>query len=54
MTQLRGKQRAFGPYGTQPRWTQGNKDGVGTAYSMASRVWFTLWNGVLTELYFPT
>ena len=54
MTQIRGKQRAFGPYGTQPRWTQGNKDGVGTAYSTASRVWFTLWNGVLTELYFPT
>ncbi|MGB3615126.1 MAG: glycoside hydrolase family 15 protein [Elainellaceae cyanobacterium] len=54
MTQLRGQQQAFGPYGTRPRWTQGNKDGVGTAYSTASRVWFTLWNGVLTELYYPT
>ena len=37
-----------------PRWTHANKDGVGTAYSAGSRVWFTLWNGHLTELYFPT
>jgi glucoamylase len=45
---------AFGHPGIEPRWTQGNKDGVGTAYSTASRVWFTLWNGVLTECYYPT
>ncbi len=54
MIQLRGQRQAFGPFGAEPRWTQGNKDGVGTAYSTASRVWFTLWNGVLTELYYPT
>lgn len=54
MTRLRGQNQAFGKFGTKPRWTQGNKDGVGTAYSTASRVWFTLWNGVLTELYSPT
>jgi glucoamylase len=54
MAKLRGQQNAFGGPGIEPRWTQGNKDGVGTAYSAASRVWFTLWNGVLTEVYYPT
>ncbi|MEB3355786.1 MAG: glycoside hydrolase family 15 protein [Synechococcales bacterium] len=54
MTTLRGQRQAFGKFGTPPRWTQGNKDGVGTAYSTASRIWFTLWNGVLTEIYYPT
>jgi glucoamylase len=54
MAHLRGQQNAFGGPGTQPRWTQGNKDGVGTAYSASSRVWFTLWNGVVTEVYYPT
>lgn len=45
---------AFGRPGIQPRWTQGNKDGVGTAYSGDSRIWFTLWNGCLTEVFYPT
>ncbi|MDF2441611.1 MAG: glucoamylase [Abditibacteriota bacterium] len=45
---------AFGHPGMEPRWTQGNKDGVGTAYSTSSRVWFTLWNGTLTEVFYPT
>lgn len=54
MTQFRGKRQAFGGPGIEPRWTQGNKDGVGTAYSASSRVWFTLWNGVITEVYHPT
>jgi glucoamylase len=26
---------------------------VGTAYSTSSRLWFTLWNGIITEVYFP-
>jgi glucoamylase len=30
------------------------KQAIGTAYSTASRVWFTLWRGILTEVYFPT
>lgn len=45
---------AFGRPGTEPRWTQGSKDGVGTAYAASCHVWFTLWNGVLTEVYYPT
>ena len=24
----------------------GDKDGIGTAYSAASRIWFTVWNGI--------
>jgi len=45
---------AFGSPGIEPRWTRGNKEGVGTAYSADSKVWFTLWRGTLTEAYYPT
>jgi len=46
--------KAFGWPGIEPRWTHGGKDGVGTAYAASSRVWFTLWNGIVTEVYYPT
>jgi glucoamylase len=45
---------AFGSPGIEPRWTNGAKEGVGTAYAASCRVWFTLWNGILTEVYYPT
>jgi glucoamylase len=45
---------AFGGPGIPPRWTHAAKDGVGTAYASSSRLWFTLWNGVVTEVYYPT
>lgn len=45
---------AFGRPGIEPRWTHGSKDGAGTAYAASSRIWFTIWNGVLTEVYYPT
>jgi glucoamylase len=45
---------AFGWPGIEPRWTHGGKDGVGTAYAASSRIWFTLWNGIITEVYYPT
>ena len=45
---------AFGAPGMPPRWAHSNKDGVGTAYSADSRLWFTLWRGAVTEVYFPT
>src|SRR5512147_1108371 len=48
------KQDAFGGPGIAPRWTSSTKEGVGTAYSTASRVWFTLSHGILNEVYFPT
>ena len=45
---------AFGRPGIEPRWTRSSKDGLGTAYNTASRVWFTLSHGILNEVYFPT
>ncbi|HLA75665.1 MAG TPA: glycoside hydrolase family 15 protein [Gammaproteobacteria bacterium] len=45
---------AFGHPGISPRWTHSEKEGVGTAYSSASHVWFTLSHGILNEIYFPT
>ncbi len=54
MARFRGSRNAFGGPGIAPRWTQGNKDGAGTAYSGDSRVWFTLWNGCVTEVFYPT
>ena len=45
---------AFGAPGIPPRWTRGGKDAIGTAYAASSRVWFTLAQGTLTEVYFPT
>jgi glucoamylase len=50
----RGSRVAFGAPGISPRWSHSNKDGVGTAYSADSRLWFTLWRGIATEAYFPT
>lgn len=45
---------AFGGPGMPPRWTRSEKEGIGTAYHTASRVWFTLSHGILNEVYFPT
>ncbi len=45
---------AFGAPGMPPRWTSSTKDGVGTAYSVSSCVWFTLSHGILNEVYYPT
>jgi len=45
---------AFGKPGLEPRWQQGNKDGVGTADSLSNCVWFTLSRGILNEVYYPT
>jgi len=45
---------AFGAPGIEAKWTHGNKEGVGTAYSAASKLWFTLFGGIVTEVYYPT
>lgn len=44
---------APGAPGIEPRWTSSAKDGVGTAYSAGSPVWFTLSHGIVNEIYFP-
>jgi glucoamylase len=51
--EARGDRVAFGAPGIEPRWSHSNKDGVGTAYSADSRLWFTLWRGTVTEVYYP-
>jgi glucoamylase len=45
---------AFGHPGISPTWTTSSKDGIGTAYSTSSRIWFTLAEGIVTEIYYPT
>lgn len=36
-----------------PRWTSSSKEGIGTAYNSASRLWFTLSHGIINEIYYP-
>jgi len=45
------QESAFGHPGIEPRWTRSGKDGVGTAYSASSRVWYSLSSGILNEIY---
>ena len=45
---------AAGGPGTPPRWTHSAKDVIGTAYSTSSRVWFTVSDGVISEIYYST
>jgi glucoamylase len=52
-TMTDSRKPAPGKPGVRPTWTSSAKDGVGTALSAASNVWFTLRRGVLTEIYFP-
>jgi glucoamylase len=44
---------AHGGPGIPARWTSSAKNGVGTALSNKSRVWFTLSHGILNEIYYP-
>jgi glucoamylase len=39
--------------GDLPTWTTGGKEAVGTSTTTDSKVWFTLQNGILTEVYYP-
>jgi glucoamylase len=54
MTVIYNSRPATGGPGIKARWTRGAKDAVGTAYAVASSIWFTLSAGVLTEVYYPT
>lgn len=54
MAKFSTNDEAFGKPGIDSRWTHSNKDGVGTAYSNASKIWFTVWRGIVTEVYYPT
>src|SRR5690242_351403 len=40
--------------GVDAHWPTAAKNGFGTSTSLQSKVWFTLANGVLTEVFYPT
>jgi glucan 1,4-alpha-glucosidase len=44
---------APGAPGGPSSWTTGAKEGVGTSTTSESKVWYTLAEGVLTEIYYP-
>jgi len=44
---------APGAPGLDAHWPSAAKNGFGTANTLASKVWFTLNNGVMTEVYYP-
>ena len=46
-------QTAPGAPGGTARWTTGAKQGVGTSTTTASKVWYSLADGVLSEVYYP-
>ncbi|HEY5834128.1 glucan 1,4-alpha-glucosidase [Streptomyces sp.] len=45
---------APGAPGAAATWTTGDKDGVGTALSARSTVWYTLTGGSMSEVYYPS
>ncbi|MGI8997710.1 MAG: hypothetical protein ACR2GW_13695, partial [Pyrinomonadaceae bacterium] len=45
---------APGGPGGEAQWPSAGKQGVGTSNSLESKVWFTLREGVLTDVYYPT
>ena len=53
ITRPRKRKKARGQPGEKPRWASGAKAIVGTAVPRESRVWFTIDNGRLTEIYHP-
>ena len=40
--------------GADAHWPTASKNGFGTSVTLTSKVWFTLANGVMTEVFFPT
>src|SRR6266550_7520934 len=44
---------APGSPGLDAHWPSAAKNGFGTSNTLSSKVWFTLNNGVLTEVYYP-
>lgn len=48
------KPLAPGAPGQDAHWTSAAKQGFGTANSVRSKVWFTLADGAMTEVYYPT
>ena len=49
-----GNNLAPGAPGRDAQWASAGKTGVGTSNTLESKVWFTLRDGALTEVYYPT
>src|SRR5215203_550753 len=45
--------QAPGAPGEKAAWTEADKDGIGTSTTTSSKVWYTLDDGELTEVYYP-
>lgn len=45
---------APGAPGAAATWTTGDKEGLGTSRTTASKVWYTLTGGTLSEVYYPS
>ena len=45
---------APGAPGKDAQWASAGKQGIGTSNTLASKVWFTLQGGALTEVFYPT
>src|SRR3954471_17297340 len=45
---------APGAPGASANWTTGNKQGLGTSLGTDSKVWYTLSDGALSEVYYPS
>src|SRR5438128_907421 len=45
---------APGAPGQDAHWPSAAKQGFGTANTLRSKVWFTVADGVMTEVYYPT
>src|SRR5437764_410653 len=45
---------APGAPGKDAQWESAGKERIGTSTSLESKVWFTLRDGVMTEVYYPT
>jgi glucoamylase len=52
-TRPKESRKADGRPGEKPTWSSGAKTLVGTAASARSRIWYTVGNGTLNEIYFP-
>jgi glucoamylase len=49
-----GQTNAPGAPGIDAHWPSAAKNGFGTSNTLASKVWLTLNNGVMTEVFYPT
>src|SRR6266566_1104326 len=47
-------QAAPGAPGADAHWLSAAKNGFGTSNTTQSKVWFTLTDGILSEVYYPT